>query len=60
MYEPSSEIIDFYPIDFEVDVEGKRYAWMGEVILPFIEEERLLAAIEKRFDQLTEYELKKN
>ena len=60
MYEPSSEIIDFYPTDFEVDVEGKRYAWMGEVILPFIEEERLLAAIEKRFDQLTEYELKKN
>jgi len=37
MCDPTSEIIDFYPSDFEVDVEGKRWAWMGEVILPFID-----------------------
>jgi 5'-3' exonuclease len=45
MYDIDSEIIDFYPIDFECDTEGKRWAWMGEVILPFIDETRLLKAI---------------
>lgn len=27
----NSEIIDFYPTDFFVDLKGKRYAWLGEV-----------------------------
>ena len=53
MMDENSEIIDFYPPDFVVDVKGKRYAWMGEVILPFIEEERLLKAISKYESMLT-------
>jgi len=60
MYDIDSEIIDFYPHDFEVDTEGKRWAWMGETILPFIDETRLLKAIEKRFHLMTEYDLKRN
>ena len=44
MTNDDSEIIDFYPRDFFVDLKGKRYAWLGEVILPFIEEERLIKA----------------
>ena len=40
MVEEDSEIVDFYPRDFHVDIKGKRFAWMGEVILPFIDEDR--------------------
>jgi 5'-3' exoribonuclease 2 len=58
MEESSSEIIDFYPLDFKVDTKGKRFAWMGEVILPFIDEERLLKAIERK--SVGEEEMKGN
>ena len=44
MIDDSSEIIDYYPKDFFVDLKGKKYAWLGEVILPFIEEDRLIKA----------------
>lgn len=60
MSEPSSEIIDFYPLDFKVDVKGKRFAWMGEVILPFINEARLLSAIGKNDQSLTPQEQESN
>ena len=29
MYEPESPIIDFYPTDFRIDLNGKKWAWMG-------------------------------
>lgn len=60
MLDDESEIIDFYPRDFFVDLKGKRFAWMGEVIVPFIEEERLLNAMSKKVSQLTPSEQKRN
>ena len=44
MTEGSSPIADFYPEDFRVDMEGKRNDWEGVVLVPFIEESRLLQA----------------
>lgn len=55
-----SEIIDFYPEDFLIDMNGKKAAWQGVALLPFIEEIRLLKALEKFYPNLTEIEKKRN
>ena len=44
MTNPHSPIVDFYPPTFEVDMEGKRAEWEAIVLIPFIDQARLLAA----------------
>lgn len=56
----SSNIADFYPIDFHVDLAGKRFAWLGEVILPFIDDFRLKTAFSSIEDKLTTEEKFRN
>ncbi len=40
MIDPEGSIIDFYPEDFKIDLNGKKYAWQGVALLPFVDEAR--------------------
>ncbi|KAF7729242.1 5'-3' exoribonuclease 2 [Apophysomyces ossiformis] len=60
MTDELSPIKDFYPTDFEVDMDGKKWQWQGVVKLPFIDTNRLLEAMHKYYDQLDEVEERRN
>ncbi|KAK6618305.1 5'-3' exoribonuclease 2 [Polyplax serrata] len=60
MHDPFSPIIDFYPVDFKIDLNGKKFAWQGVALLPFVDETRLFKALEAFYDKLTPAERKRN
>jgi 5'-3' exoribonuclease 2 len=45
MTSSDSPIADYFPTEFEIDLTGKKFAWLGEVLLPFIDDKRLLRAM---------------
>lgn len=53
MSDPESEIIDFYPEDFKIDLNGKKFAWQGVALLPFVDERRLIRALKPYYKLLT-------
>lgn len=60
MTEESSPIKDFYPHAFELDRNGKKAAWEAVVLIPFLDEKRLLAALEPLENQLSDAERRRN
>ncbi|KAH3800347.1 hypothetical protein DPMN_153980 [Dreissena polymorpha] len=49
MINDSSPVIDFYPPQFETDLNGKQQDWEAVVLIPFIDENRLLEAIRSAY-----------
>jgi len=45
MTDPKSELIDYYPIDFIVDYELKDKAYKGIPLIPFVDPDRILRAL---------------
>ncbi|KAI9784660.1 MAG: 5'-3' exoribonuclease 2 [Peltula sp. TS41687] len=60
MTEEDSEIIDFYPEEFPIDLNGKKFAWQGVALLPFIDEKRLLEAMGKKYPLLSSDDAARN
>ncbi|KAI9509818.1 exonuclease II [Russula earlei] len=60
MWDPNSPILDFYPQEFDQDLNGKRQDWEAVVKIPFIDEKRLLRAMQSREHRLTREEKRRN
>jgi len=60
MLTDSSPIIDFYPEEFELDLNGKQQDWEAVVLISFIDEKRLLEAMSSVEKKLTASERDRN
>ncbi|XP_072220368.1 5'-3' exoribonuclease 1 [Leuresthes tenuis] len=60
MTSENSPIIEYYPLDFKTDLNGKQQEWEAVVLIPFIDERCLLAAMEPCNDKLTKEEKARN
>jgi 5'-3' exoribonuclease 2 len=60
MMNPLSPIIDFYPENFALDLNGKKALWQAVALLPWIEEKRLLAELGKITPTFTPEEQDRN
>lgn len=60
MKQPFSPLIDFYPADFGLDLNGKRYTWMAVILLPFIDEPRLVRTLAPHLEKLNPEEKIRN
>ncbi|KAI9319772.1 XRN 5'-3' exonuclease N-terminus-domain-containing protein [Dichotomocladium elegans] len=60
MTSTTSPILDFYPNEFEMDLNGKKQDWEAIVKIPFIDEKRLLDAMKRYEHRLTKEERKRS
>lgn len=60
MTNKDSPIIDFYPRDFKLDMNGKKMEWEAVVKIPFIDESRLLPAMATKDHLLSDDERARN
>lgn len=60
MTSEDSPIIEYYPVDFKTDLNGKQQEWEAVVLIPFIDERCLLAAMEPYNHRMTKEEKARN
>ncbi|KAF7400707.1 hypothetical protein HZH66_005891 [Vespula vulgaris] len=58
--EEQSPIIDYYPSEFKTDLNGKKQDWEAIVLIPFIDENILMKAMEPYYTKLTVEEHERN
>lgn len=57
---PDSPIADFYPVEFEVDLEGKKNEYEGVILLPHVDPERISKAFGSVKDGLSKEDVERN
>lgn len=60
MTDPASPLIDFYPAEVDIDMNGKKASWEAVVLLSFVDEKRLLDALKPFEQKLTIEEKRRN
>ncbi|XP_054727908.1 5'-3' exoribonuclease 1 isoform X2 [Anastrepha obliqua] len=60
MTSATSELLEYYPQEFETDLNGKRHEWEAVVLIPFIDEKLLLNAMKDCEKNLTPSEIRRN
>lgn len=60
MSDEDSDIVHFYPTEFPIDLNGKKFAWQGVALLPFIDEKRLLDAMATKYPLLSAEDIARN
>ncbi|KAG0722266.1 5'-3' exoribonuclease 1 [Chionoecetes opilio] len=60
MTNEDSPLVEFYPDAFVTDLNGKQQDWEAVVLIPFIDEKRLLEAMETCESRLTKEETERN
>ncbi|XP_061588821.1 5'-3' exoribonuclease 1 [Cololabis saira] len=60
MTSENSPIIEYYPPDFKTDLNGKQQEWEAVVLIPFIDERCLLAAMDPHSHKMTREEKARN
>jgi hypothetical protein len=46
MVSPRSPIVEFYPEEFQIDIDGVKVPWGGVTIIPFVDEKKLVSTID--------------
>ncbi|XP_063696146.1 5'-3' exoribonuclease 1 [Culicoides brevitarsis] len=60
MTDKESKIVQYYPKDFETDLNGKKQEWEAVVLIPFIDEKLLLEEMKTKEKFLHENEVNRN
>uniref|UniRef100_A0A336LMV3 5'-3' exoribonuclease 1 n=1 Tax=Culicoides sonorensis TaxID=179676 RepID=A0A336LMV3_CULSO len=60
MTDKNSKIAQYYPTNFETDLNGKKQEWEAVVLIPFIDENLLLQEMRSREKYLNKIEIERN
>lgn len=60
MHSKESEIVDFFPKDIMLDINGHPFSWMGVNLIPFVDEDRIRTVVQRLKPRFSKEELERN